>query len=226
MYFYSFITIQVELQRNLVTVPVTPFLTKQYWKESIKLVWSPYWQALFTTHFGPAKAEEKWESASGHLFSIYCATPKMGEFLQYVMLNKLKPYCDPGAPSSYFKTTTRGCAICHAFEDETTTINYHQLLKHILCTCPVVAQALTELGKPHVQGLANLGFTVKRIKEPDKPRIAYASWYFERGLREEGLDGSSHQMYKAFKAYVEYICNPTNPLIKFDTFCAKPFTNH
>lgn len=203
-------------------VTITPYHTKTYWKDSIPLQWPKYWQFLFQS-MSPSHeiAEERWLSSSGQLFSYYCNTPKLGQFLNYLVQNKLNAYITDGKPSPFYKYTKKGCGLCHNYPYP-NSIQNRDLVTHILCTCPVVTRALAELNRPRIQGLAELAFVSRRKKEPDKPRIAYALWYSERGLRQLGLDGHDPDIFEALKAYIEFTANHNNPIITFRMFVGKP----
>ncbi|KAG5370064.1 hypothetical protein CJU90_1392 [Yarrowia sp. C11] len=137
------------------------------------------------------------------------------------MQNKLNAYITDGKPSPFYKNTKKGCGICNNYPYP-NSIQNRDLVTHILCTCPVVTRALQELNRPRIQGLAELAFSGKRIREPDKPRIAYAIWYSERGLRQLGLDGHDDYIFEAIKAYIDFTANRNNPIITFRMFVADP----
>ena len=225
-FFYKTIRILVEEQGEDKLVTITPHLTKTYWKDSIDLQWSAYWRFIFQSFSATHEiAEKRWKSSCGQLFSYYCATPQLGKFIHYLMINKHSPYCTNGNSTVWYKNVTKGCGICNNYVYPAGQIKYHDLLSHILCTCPIVVNAARVWSMTPAGGLAELGFVSSRKKEPHKIRIAYAAWYFERGCRQAGRDGHDPNMFMNFTKYLAYTTNSANPLITFAMFAAEPLAH-
>lgn len=200
---------------------ISPAITKPAWKDGYDILWSDSWILLGLRHHenDADVAETQWKKSFSSLFALYCKQPKLADFLQYLMINKLTPLTTDWPNFPHFKNTKKGCGICN-HDDLPSEHTMHALNTHIFCECPVVRRALSELLIPNIRDLADLGLYSKRIKEPDKPKLAYAIWQFERALRRLGADGHNRRHFEAFKQYILYTLKPGNRLITFSTFNA------
>lgn len=204
--------------------PITPKMVKHVWREHYPPLWHAWWRDLFLSHNNNdiKKATEQWTNSCGNLFSVYCQSPKLGVFLQELLLQKLHPVLsDWDEDYPYFKNVKKGCGICNK-SDFPEDHKYHKILTHILCECPIVQEALSELTIDPMQDLSSLAFSSKRIKDPDKLRLAYGTWHFERGLRRLGRDGQNRSILIAFERYLSYLLNPGSRLVTFSQYQESP----
>lgn len=199
---------------------ITPSTVKHVWKKHHRPLWSDSWKSIFTEHSrgDPDRALINWKKACGNLHSVYCKEPKLGDFLQSLLISKLTVVTKKWEGFEHFKNIKRGCGICRFQNSPRDDHAFRTLYTHIFCECPVVLQALAELHLSPIQDLSELGFASKRIKEPDKPKIAYATWHFERELRRHNNDGHNELLFEKFKRYIRYTLTPGNPLTTFQWF--------
>lgn len=169
-------------------------------------MWSNYWKTNFRAHTSNEdKAIREWQKSCGSLFQLYCTNNPIGRFTHQLMINKLIPMTTPGAKTPYFTYTGQGCGICKKWQTSEQKIGYHQLLQHILCECPIVLEVLQTLGLTSPPTLYDIVNKDIRIKHPNFPKIAYAAWSLERGLRISGLSGTTTHTIDRFGSYLNQV---------------------